>query len=137
LNGKQLGQFHTDFNLPGAAGEIYATKSIFLGKKSYLDILESVDADGNIITGHHVRFKSITEQGLEHSANIHGSYLALYSSLAEGNGEKFVLNPYNAEEESQKVMFEYGKGSVRTRKEFTRYVTFDESSRAAKRQRRM
>ena len=32
LNGKNLEQFHTDFDLDGACSEIYATKSIFLGK---------------------------------------------------------------------------------------------------------
>ena len=38
LNGKNLEQFHTDFNLEGAKSEIYATKSIFLGKKSYISM---------------------------------------------------------------------------------------------------
>jgi hypothetical protein len=64
LNGKNLEQFHTDFNLDGAKSEIYATKSIFLGKKSYIDILESKDENGNIIRGHHIRLKGITEDGL-------------------------------------------------------------------------
>lgn len=124
LNGKQLGQFHTDFDLAGAKGEIFATKSIFLGKKSYLDVLESVDENGDKITGHHIRLKGITEAGLKHSAKNHGSYEALYESLAKGEKEKFVLNPYDEEEESQKVMFQYVKGGVMTRKEFCRDVSF-------------
>jgi hypothetical protein len=126
LNGKQLGQFHTDFDLEGAGKgkEIYATTSIFLGKKSYLDVLESVDKNGNKITGYHIRLKGITEAGLKHASKKHGSYEALYMSLAEGNTENFVLNPYDEEEHSQKVMFQYVKGGVMTRKEFCRKVSF-------------
>jgi len=124
LNGKQLGQFHTDFNLAGAKGEIYATKSIFLGKKSYIDVLESVDTNGDKIKGHHVRLKGITEAGMKHSAKKHGSFEKLYESLAKGIPETFVLNPYDEDEETQKVMFQYVKGGVMTRKEFCRRVRF-------------
>ena len=43
LVGSNLGEFHTDFAMEGAVGEIYAIESIFLAKKVYLDKLESVD----------------------------------------------------------------------------------------------
>lgn len=124
LNGKQLGQFHTDFSLKGAKGEIYASKSIFLGKKSYLDVLESVDEKGNKITGHHIRLKGVTKEGLLDASKKHGSYEALYEKLAEGETVDFVLNPYNKEEESQKTLFHFFKGGVTTRKEFIRHVSF-------------
>jgi len=125
LNGKYLEQFHTDFNLEGAVGEIYATKSIFLGKKSYLDVLESKDEKGNIINGFHFRMKGITEEGLlKASKDYKDSYLGLYTELAKGIKKKIVLNPFNEDENKQKVLFEFKDGKVSTRKEFIREVCF-------------
>ena len=119
LNGKNLEQFHTDFNLPGACSEIYAEKSIFLGKKSYIDCLKSTDKDGNIIRGYHVRLKGITSAGLEHAASKYAdSYLGLYTDLAKGNSVKILLNP------KDKVLFEYKRGHVSTRTDFYREVKF-------------
>ena len=54
-----MGEFHVDFALPGACGEIYAKESFFLGKKCYLDVLESTDKDGKVITGMHIRMKGV------------------------------------------------------------------------------
>lgn len=148
LNGKQLEQFHTDFDMldedgndrtkdkDGKSNEIYATKSIFLGKKSYIDILESKDKDGNTIVGHHIRCKGITPEGLEHSAKeyskmtkynyeeIAQGYWELYEDLSKGTKKKFILNPYNPDENKQKVLFEFKEGRVSTRKEFIRAVQF-------------
>ena len=131
LNGKQLEQFHTDFSLKNAKGEdikddeIYATKSIFLGKKSYLDVLESVDKKGIRSTGYHVRLKGITKEGLEEAAKKYDDgYYGLYKDLAKGTKIPIVLNPYNKEEQSQKVLFQYGANGVRTRREFVREVSF-------------
>ena len=125
LNGKQLEQFHTDFNLDGAEGEIYATKSIFLGKKSYIDCLESVDENGEKIYGHHIRLKGITEEGLEDAAKKYeNGYFGLYEDLAKGNEVKIILNPYNESENSKKDLFEFGKGYVKIKKEFIRSVKF-------------
>ncbi|GMG16170.1 unnamed protein product [Phytophthora fragariaefolia] len=56
LIGKDMGQFHVDFELHGSAGNIFAKESIFLGKKSYLDVLA---CDGNDATGLHIRCKGI------------------------------------------------------------------------------
>ena len=127
LNGKYLEQFHTDFNLDGAGKDypIYATKSIFLGKKSYLDVLESKDKDGNTINGFHIRLKGITEEGLlQVSKKYKDSYLGLYTDLAKGIEKDIILNPFNEEENKQKVLFEFKDGTVSTRKEFIRKVKF-------------
>ncbi len=119
LNGKNLEQFHTDFNLKGACSEIYATKSIFLGKKSYMDYLESKDKNGNTINGFHIRLKGITEAGLEHSASKYeDSYVGLFTELSKGKTIKMLLNP------KDKVLFEYKKGHVSTKSEFYREVKF-------------
>ena len=125
LNGKQLEQFHTDFELKGAKDEIYATKSIFLGKKSYIDCLESKDENGNTITDFHKRLKGITKEGLEHEAKkYNNSYLGLYEDLAKGKAVEIVLNPFNKDENKQKVLFDFKDGKVSTRNEFKRTVKF-------------
>ncbi len=125
LNGKNLGQFHVDFQLEGAVGEIVATKSIFLGKKSYMDRLESVDKDGNKIIGYHCRMKGATREGLAHAAKQYdNSYEGLYEDLAQGNKINILMNPYDEEEHSKKVMFEFGKGFVKTREDNYRTLKF-------------
>jgi len=129
LNGKNLEQFHTDFNLEGSYGEIVAIKSIFLGKKSYLDILESVDKNGKKIYGTHIRLKGITQEGLENTAkdysnNKEPNYLELYKELSKGTKIKFTLNPFNKDTNKNKVLFEFKRGRVSTRKEFIRKVKF-------------
>ena len=125
LDGNQLGQFNTDFDLEGAATEIYATKSVFLGKKSYMDYLESTDEKGNTVHGFHIRLKGITKEGLEHTAKQYdNSYIGLYEDLAKGNEKKIILNPYNPDTNENKVLFEFKEGKVSTRKEFTRVVKF-------------
>lgn len=125
LNGKNLEQFHTDFDLDGACSEIYATKSIFLGKKSYIDILESKDKDGNIIKGHHIRLKGITEEGLKDASKKYvNGYEGLYTDLARGKKIEIFLNPIDEDDNKQKVIFEYKDGKVRTKKLFSRKVKF-------------
>ena len=125
LNGKQLEQFHTDFDLEGSASEIYATKSIFLGKKSYMDYLESKDENGNTINGFHIRLKGITKEGLDHEAKkYNNSYLGLYEDLAKGIKKKIILNPFNEEENKQKVLFDFKNGNVSTKGLFERTVKF-------------
>ena len=59
LVGEDLGNCHVDFALYGAASEIYAIESLFLGKKTYIDSLESTDKDGKTINSSHIRVKGI------------------------------------------------------------------------------
>lgn len=65
LIGKELGQFHSDFDLKGAKN-IIATDSIFLGKKSYIDKLVGEDDDGNRVDGFHFRMKGIPSKVIEY-----------------------------------------------------------------------
>ena len=81
--------------MDGACGEIVATKSIFLRKKSYFDLLQSTGKDGKTITGAHVRMKGITKEGLEFAKERAGSFLKLYTKLAEGKEIEIELNPVN------------------------------------------
>jgi len=118
LNGKQLEQFHVDFKLAGAKDAIYATKSIFLGKKSYIDVLESKDEKGNTINGYHYRLKGITKEGLEHvSKKYSNTFEGIYEDLAKGVTMEIPLNPYNPEEGTQKPLFVYENNHVRVRDE--------------------
>lgn len=124
INGKRLGQFHIDFDLEGSDSEIYATKSVFLGKKSYIDTLECVNRDGSIVTGDHIRMKGITTEGLNHSLLEHKNYMNLYKHLANGGNEKFLLNPYNDSTREKKVLFDFKNNNVYTKPKFYRNVSF-------------
>ncbi len=124
LNGKNLTQFHNDFSLTGACSEIYSYQSLFLGKKCYIDCLESTDKSGNIIKGHHIRLKGITEAGIDYTAKQYGGYFEMFNVLAKGDAVNFLLNPYDKETGKEKVLFEYTKEGVRTKQAFYREVKF-------------
>jgi hypothetical protein len=119
LTGKQLGQFHIDFDLKGAADEIYATKSIFLGKKCYIDLLESKNKNGETITGMHYRMKGATVAGLEACSKKIGGMFNLYKKLLTEK-VKIYLNPKG------KFMCNYVNNRIVTRKtnSFSRELSF-------------
>jgi hypothetical protein len=123
LTGKQLGQFHIDFDLDGAKSEIYAIQSIFLGKKCYIDKLESKDSKGKVINGYHFRMKGVNTQGIEHCAKkfFNDDIFEVYKHLAKGNEQDFVLNP-----EGGRPSFEYNSQGVITREtgDFIRTLKF-------------
>jgi len=97
LIGKQMGQFHVDFDLKGSEGNIYAKESIFLGKKSYLDILA---CDGNDVQGFHIRMKGIPSKLLE--SDSYEKYMELY----HGNELEFDLSdvcPIKVNNKTQRI----------------------------------
>ncbi|KAH9185575.1 hypothetical protein AeNC1_012449 [Aphanomyces euteiches] len=75
-------QFHSDFELEGSQGEGFAKESIFLGKKSYLDVLT---CEGNDVEGHHIRMKGIPGALLQQ--NPYEAYLKLF----DGESMEFDL----------------------------------------------
>ena len=83
LEGKNLGQFHVDFSLKDAEDEIFGTTSIFLGRKAYLDILESKDKKGITITGYHARLKGITKEGINFEAKKYEESIDSYLKSIE------------------------------------------------------
>lgn len=123
LTGKQLGQFHIDFDLDNAKSEIYATQSIFLGKKCYIDKLESTNKKGKTINGYHFRMKGVNTQAIKHCAKtlFKNDIFKVYKHLAKGKEQKFVLNPKGG-----RPSFEYISSGVTTREtgEFTRTIKF-------------
>ena len=74
------------------AGEIYAKESIFLGKKCYLDVLESTDKDGQKLTGFHIRMKGVSTRSIHHAAAREAiSIIELYKRLYRGLAITFDL----------------------------------------------
>jgi hypothetical protein len=79
-----MGQFHSDFTPVSDSGEIpYTTRSIFLMKKMYLDVL--TDSTGAV--GYHVRGKGLTQNSIK----AHGDLVKLYEELYQGKEKRFDL----------------------------------------------
>ena len=65
-----------------ANGETYAIESLFLGKKTYINMLESTDKDGKTITSEHIRMNGIPATCIEYYADHHNiTVLGVYSKL--------------------------------------------------------
>ena len=92
LVGEDLGNFHVDFDLYGATSETYAVEGLFLGKKTYIDILESIDKHGKTINSEHVRMKGIPTPCFKYNAEQHNlTVLGLYKKLYGNKTIKFDL----------------------------------------------
>ena len=72
--------------------EIYAVESAFLGKKTYIYILEPTDKDGNTINSEHIRMKGIPTPCIKYYAEQHNiSVLDLFKQLYDNKTIKFDL----------------------------------------------
>ena len=92
LVGEDLGNFHIDFSMDTANSEIYAIESLFLGKKTYIDILESTDKDGMTINSEHIRMNGIPTPCIKYYAEQHNmSVLYLFKQLYDNKTIKFDL----------------------------------------------
>ena len=94
LVGKNLGNFHIDFKMAGACkkAEIYAIESLFLGKKTYIDILESTDKKGKTINSEHIRMKGIPTPCIKYYAEKHKlTVLDVFKQLYDNKTIKFDL----------------------------------------------
>jgi hypothetical protein len=118
LLGKQLGQFHSDFvfadcyrrvkqpndtSLLEKVGdsvelhednETVAIRSIFLAKKTYINLLTATDDKGNVQHAIHMRMKRIPAVVIQDTANslFGGSAYRLYEYLASGEEICFDLS---------------------------------------------
>jgi hypothetical protein len=121
LIGKNMGQFHSDFDLKGC-DNIIAVRSIFLGKKSYIDELQGINKNGEIETGYHIRMKGIPNKCLLFSCkqNNFKNPFELYQSLYSGN--KLQIDLTN---NGEKANFKYNKDySCETLSIFNRTISF-------------
>ena len=122
LIGKGLGQFHSDFDLPGCSN-IVAIKSIFLGKKCYIDKLEGINKDGEKENGFHIRMKGIPEKCIHYVVENSAKYndvMDLYEDLYNGNEVAFDLTNGGS-----KANFKFNKDyTINTLSLFTRVIKF-------------
>ena len=115
LIGGNVGQFHSDF--PTVNGkESWARRSIFLGKKAYLDILTNEDKEEQC----HIRLKGIPEAVIRGKAeeSYGGDIEALYEDLFDGKTVEFDLNRYGPHFKINPNM------TIESFKEFKRNIKF-------------
>lgn len=121
LIGKNMGQFHSDFDLKGC-DNIIAIRSIFLGKKSYIDELQGTNEKGEIVTGYHIRMKGIPSKCLLYASDKNGfkNPFELYQSLYNGRQIEFDLT-----NDGEKANFKFNKDySCETLSIFKRNISF-------------
>ena len=101
LIGKNLGQFHSDFEPLVKGGENpVSIESYFLGKKAYIDKL--TDNAGRI--GYHIRMKGVTGACIELEADrkFDGNIMNLYKHLADNHNLTFNLTDVKAKFKNNK-----------------------------------
>jgi hypothetical protein len=143
LVGEGLGQFHSDFSVPGCRSDnIFSKRAYFLGKKMYLHILEAKDKQGNILDWYKLSFKGVTQASLQHqSKEFDGTkttigkdsvYLrgleAMFQSMVDGEAIKCLQNPPGEKNE----LFLYSKGSVGIQTSSTPFFKIIGTKRAVK-----
>jgi len=121
--GTELGLLQHDFKLENCT-DIKATKAIFLGRKSYIDVIQGSDRDTKEIKiSTHYRLKGIPNKSILYEAdrNYNGDIYELYRDLAKEKTIEFVLNPT-----SLLPSFDFKYGAVYTRPDgsFKRILSF-------------
>ncbi len=85
LDGADMGQFHSDFD--ELKGDVYATNSIFLGKKAYVDLLENDKGEHSI----HYRMKGIPLDCAKYHAIMKYSDITLDAYKAMSKADKMKI----------------------------------------------
>ena len=121
LIGKNMGQFHSDFSSDKIKKDIIAVKSLFLGKKCYIDVLEGEDENGIIVQDYHMRMKGVNDIAIKYyclTNNINP--YELYKKLYEGSKIKLDLTAGG-----NKCSFEFNKDySITSNSSFIREISF-------------
>jgi hypothetical protein len=121
LIGEELGQFHSDFDIEGCKN-VYSTKLITLGKKSYCDVLVGTNNKGEEVKDYHIRMKGIPNSCLTYTQKLHGyaKIVDMYEDLYNGKPILFDLT-----EGMSKVIFKMNSNySINTQTSFTRLIKF-------------
>ena len=121
LIGKEMGQFHSDFNSDKIVKDIIAIKSIFLGKKAYVDVLEGKDENNNVVNDYHIRMKGVSDKAIKYYCLMNKiTPYELYEKLYDGEKIKFdLVCGGNA------CSFEYNKDyTISSNSAFIREVSF-------------
>lgn len=122
LIGSNLGQFHSDFSLNGSSGLVYSVGFIGLGKKCYLDILESKNEKGDLINGFHIRLKGISKEAIDNKliSTDYNNIVDIFNDLYNGKNIEFDLTA-----EGKKACFKFFKNyDVITQINFKRNIKF-------------
>ena len=135
LIGSNLGQFHSDFD--ELTGDVYATKSIFLGKKAYIDMLENDKGEHSV----HYRMKGVPLKCIKYYALMNFTNMTLdqYKSI-DSKQERIAIKRealwklYMKLYEGDSITFDLNLTQVRFRRnalrqmetvsKFTRKVSF-------------
>lgn len=115
LIGIEMGQFHVDFPLINNK-ETWSKKSIFLGKKCYIDCLTNIDGEEEDF----IRMKGVPEKVIRNTAkDMEIQLYDLYDKMYDGEEISFdLLN-------SNMPSFEYQKNfGIKLREEFKRILKF-------------
>ena len=92
LVGEDLGDFHIDFSMDKANTGIYAIDNLFLGKITYMYILESIGKDCKTINSEHIRMKGIPAPCIKYYVEQHSlTVLDVYTKLFNNKTIKFDL----------------------------------------------
>lgn len=123
LVGKQLGQFHTDFDL-GDCNNVYSEGLIALGKKCYIDMLVGEKPDGTIERGYHVRMKGVSNGAILNCAKESELKLEeIYDGLYDGETYKFDL--LKDEDGDPMPKFKFNKNyTIQNETDFIRTISF-------------
>ena len=138
LIGKQLGQFHSDFDFKSEK-DVYAEESIFLGKKSYIDKVvlfkkkEGVEYDDEVdypeeaydkVYDYHIRLKGIPTSVIDTKIKeeYEGDSFALYKDMYEHQAVAFNL--LNTGKKNVACFEANTNYEIRNRSEFNRVLVF-------------
>ena len=119
LIGKNMGQFHTDFDSDILKGEILAKRSIFLGKKCYID--ELYGSESGDIVDYHIRLKGIPNASiLDYCNNNNITPYEVYEKLY--NKEEVIFDLTCG---GKKINFKFHNNmTISTLDEFNRKICF-------------
>ena len=135
LIGDNMGQFHSDFELIDYKEKnkdgfdenifcknIYAKRSIFLGKKCYIDELVGTKEDGTEKIDYHIRLKGIPNRVIKYTAKqMEITVFELYEKLYEGDTITFDLTEGGLNLMNLKI---HKNGQVETLRYFERKICF-------------
>lgn len=116
LEGKKMGQFHCDFDFDCDKGKLpVSVESYFLGKKSYIDRIETINDGITRSEQYHIRLKGIPGNSIRAvDVNPMNTYKKMY------DGEKIEYDLLKSG-----CKFEFGKNfSISSKSEFKRVVQF-------------
>jgi hypothetical protein len=122
LIGKNMGQFHPDFDSDIIKKDIQARGSIFLGKKCYIDKLEGLDQNNRKVYDYHIRMKGVSNESILEYAFEHyqGDCLKMYEDMYRGKEIEFDLLCGG-----KKISFTYNKNmTISSKTMFTRLIKF-------------